>query len=61
MYLFYAIDWPNKCYCPNEPIRYHHPPRLNMDDGREAIKRTFNISNGYESARRPLGDHQSTH
>ena len=27
-----------------------------MDDGREAIKRAFNISNGYESARRLLGD-----
>jgi len=27
-----------------------------MDDGREAIKRAFNILNGYESVRRPLGD-----
>ena len=27
-----------------------------MDDGRETIKRAFNMSDGYESARKPLGD-----
>ena len=55
IYLFYAIDWPNKCHCPDEPIRYHRPPRLSMDDGKQAIKRAFNIPNGYELAKRPLG------
>ena len=27
-----------------------------MDNGKEDIKRAFNISDGYESARRPLRD-----
>ena len=27
-----------------------------MDNGRETIKRAFNMSDGYESARKPLGD-----
>ena len=49
-------DRPNKCHSPDEPIKYHRPPRPSMDDGREAIKRAFNILNGYESIRRPLGD-----
>ena len=26
-----------------------------MDNGREAIKRAFNIPNGYKSAKRPFG------
>ena len=55
MYLFYAIDWPNKRHCPDKPIRYYCPPKLSMDDGREAIKRAFNIPNCYKLARRPLG------
>ena len=48
-------DRPNKCHCPNEHIRYHHPLEPYMDNGREAIKRAFNIPNGYKSAKRPFG------
>ena len=49
-------DRPNKCHCPNEHIRYDHPLKPYMDNGREAIKRAFNILDSYKSARRPLGD-----
>ena len=27
-------DRANKCHFPDEPIKYHHPPRPSMDDGR---------------------------
>ena len=34
-------DRANKCHFPDEPIKYHHPPRPSMDDGRRAIKRNI--------------------
>ena len=47
---------PNKYHCLDKPIRYLRPPRPGMDEGKEAIKRAFNISDDYELAKRPLGD-----
>ena len=36
-----TIDKPNKYHCPDEPIKYNHPPGPSMDDGRSAIKRNI--------------------
>ena len=34
-------DRPNKRHYPDEPIKYHRPPRSSMDDRREVIKKSI--------------------